>query len=143
MIEPKVVIPDQFAVMPQPSPDDVASLAEQGYRSIINNRPDNEKDDQPKAEEVRAAAREHGLDYEHMPVTMAAITREDVDAFRQHLTLARHPVVAHCATGKRSFVLWAAGEVIHGGRSVDELVSLGRELGLDAQELSQVVDRVS
>jgi len=143
MLELKVVVPNKLAVMPQPTPDDAQALAEQGYRSIINNRPDNEKPDQPKAADVRAAAKQQGLHYEHMPVTIESITREDVFAFRQSFILAPPPVAAHCGTGKRSYLLWAAGEVINADRPVQDLVNQGAAIGIDAKELQQVVDRIS
>ncbi len=143
MLELKVVIPNKLAVMPQPTPEDVKALAEQGYRSIINNRPDNEKPGQPKAADVRAAAKQHGLHYEHMPVTIESITREDVFAFRQSFTLAPPPVAAHCATGRRSYLLWAAGEVVNAGRPVQDLIDQGAAIGIDAKDLQQVMDRIS
>lgn len=144
MVEPKVVVPNKFAITAQPQPADVELLAEQGYRAIINNRPDGEKNDQPKAEEVREAARQQGLHYEHMPVTLESITREDVLAFRQSVVLAPDPVVAHCGTGKRSYILWAAGEIIDKGRGVDELITHGESIGVDVQkELPQVINRIS
>lgn len=143
MVEPKVVVPNKFSVMAQPEPADVELLAEQGYRAIINNRPDNEKNDQPKAAEVRESARQQGLHYEHMPVTLESITREDVLAFRQSVILAPDPVVAHCGTGKRSYLLWAAGEIIDGGRSAEELMDEAKAVGLDAKELPQIIERIS
>lgn len=143
MVEPKVVTAEKFAVMPQPSANDVEQLSSMGYKSIINNRPDNEQSDQPSASEVREVARQKGLHYEHMPVTLDSITRDDVLAFRQAVTLAPPPVVAHCRTGKRSFLLWAAGEVIDGDRSADELVKQAQELDIDAKELPQLLDRIS
>lgn len=143
MLEPKIVVPNRLSVMSQPSPHDVADLARQGYKSLINNRPDGEKPDQPKAAEVRAAAREHGLHYEHMPVTLNAITYEDVMAFRQAYTLGPHPVAAHCATGRRCYLLWAAGEVLDGEGSVVELTEKARDIGLEVPELRDLVDRVA
>lgn len=143
MAEPKVVIPNKLSVMAQPEIAEVEELSRQGYRAIINNRPDSESPDQPAADDVRAEARKHGIHYEHMPVTLDSITREDVLAFRQSFTLAPAPVIAHCRTGKRSFLLWAAGEVIDSGRSVDELVAQGAALGLDIKELPQVIERIS
>jgi sulfide:quinone oxidoreductase len=143
MLEPKVVVPDKFAIMPQPSPDDVEALASQGYRSIINNRPDNESSGQPRAADVRAAAKEHGLHYEHMPVALASITPEDVYAFRESYIMAPHPVVAHCASGKRSYLLWAAGEVVDGDGSVQELSEKAKSLGFEVPELKDLVSRVS
>ncbi len=143
MVEPKVVVANKLAIMPQPSIDEVEDLAQQGYRAIINNRPDREQDGQPTAAEIRAEAKRHGMHYEHMPVTLEAITREDVFAFRQSFTLAPPPVVAHCRTGKRSYLLWAAGEVLDAGRPVQELVDRAATLGVDAKELPQVIERLS
>lgn len=142
MLKPAVVVPDKLSVMPQPSLQDVEDLKQQGYRSIINNRPDNEKLEQPNAAEVRAEARERGMHYEHMPVTLTGITYEDVMAFRQAFTLGPHPVAAHCASGKRSFLLWAVGEVLDKDASIADLTEKARALGYEIPELPDLVERV-
>lgn len=143
MAEPKVVVPNKLSVMAQPEIGEVESLSQQGYRAIINNRPDGESPEQPSAADVRAEAHKHGMHYEHMPVTLNSITREDVLAFRESFTLAPAPVVAHCRTGKRSYLLWAAGEVIDGGRSARDLIDQARALGLDVNELPQVIEHIA
>jgi uncharacterized protein (TIGR01244 family) len=142
MAEIKTVVPGQFAITAQPAVDDVGNLAGEGYRTVIGNRPDNEQQGQPGAAQIGAAAREQGLEYAHIPVTIGSISREQVDAFRRTFADSPQPVVAHCGSGKRSFLLWAAGEVIHGGRPVDELLERASALGIDASELPAIADRL-
>lgn len=140
MFQPKVVIADLFSVAPQPTPDDLRSLAEQGYKTLISNRPDNEAEAQPTAEHIRTCADHHGLHFIHIPVTLNSISREDIDTFRDSLQQSPTPIVAHCGSGKRAYLLWAAGEVLHQDISVDELVELATRLEIDAKELHHIVE---
>lgn len=139
MFQVKTVIPGNFAVAAQPTPQDLTILAEQGYKTIINNRPDNEAQNQPKAEDMRTAAAKHGLDYIHIPVTLNTISKSDIDAFRDALQKSPGPAIAHCGSGKRAYLLWAAGEVLYHNRSVEELVGQAAGIDLDAKELHQIV----
>jgi len=45
------------SVSPQIKPEDVKTLAEQGFKSIICNRPDGEDPDQPNFAEIEAEAK--------------------------------------------------------------------------------------
>lgn len=137
----KTVVPGQFAITAQPAAEDLGSIASEGYRTVIGNRPDNEEQGQPSAAQINAAAREQGLHYAHLPVTTGTISRDQVEAFRKTLADSPQPVVAHCGSGKRSFLLWAAGEVIYGGRSVDELLEHASAVGIDASELPTIAER--
>lgn len=143
MLELKTVIPSQLSVGGQPQPEDLATFAEQGYKTVINNRPDSEAADQPSADEMRSAAEKNGMAYVHIPVSLDSISRADVDAFYQALKNKPAPIVAHCGTGKRSYLLWAAGEALHQNRSADELVEQGKNIGLDANELPRLIKKVS
>lgn len=123
-------VTDTFAVAPQLQPEDVAEVARQGYRTIINNRPDDEEPGQPKAEDVRKAAEAAGLAYVHIPVN-AASGPDQVAAIRQAVDDVEGPVLAHCRSGTRSITYWARGQAQSGARSREELVRLGREAGYD------------
>lgn len=142
MLNLKAVIPEQLAVVAQPSKAELATFVNEGFKTLINNRPDHESPDQPTASEMRAAAKEHGLHYVHIPVTAGSIRREDVDAFRKALESEPTPVVAHCGSGKRSYLLWAAGEVLYNNQSDRDLVEQAKEIGLDASDLPRVVEQV-
>ena len=143
MLELKTVIPNEFAVAAQPVPEDLDQLAEQGYRTLISNRPDNEKQNQPTAEDMRAAAERQGLNYVHIPVTLGSISRRDIEVFRDSLEKAPAPAVAHCGSGKRAYLLWAAGEVLHQGRDIQELTDKAAGIGIDAKELHQIVQQAA
>jgi uncharacterized protein (TIGR01244 family) len=47
-------VTDSFAVSPQIRPEDVQTLADEGYKTIICNRPDDEEFGQPLYESVAA-----------------------------------------------------------------------------------------
>ena len=59
---------DKLSVSSQLMLTDVTAAADQGIRSIINNRPDAEASDQPTSAEIEAAAAALGLGYRHIPV---------------------------------------------------------------------------
>jgi len=95
-----------YSVAPQITPDDVARIAELGFRAIMCNRPDGEAADQPAEAEIRAAAAAHGLDFAFVPVISGCVVPEDVDAFRAALAELPAPVLAYCRSGARCHFLW-------------------------------------
>jgi uncharacterized protein (TIGR01244 family) len=123
-------VTEDLSVAPQISLDDVGEAARQGFRTIINNRPDREAPDQPLSAEFEAAAQAAGLAYFHIPVT-GGPTPQQVDATAQLLAEAEKPVLAFCRSGTRSIVTWSLSEATTGARGRDELKKLGREAGYD------------
>jgi uncharacterized protein (TIGR01244 family) len=123
-------VTDTFAVAPQLRPEEVAEAAAQGFRLLINNRPDGEAADQPDSGEMAAAARQAGLDYLHIPVVGAAGPGQ-VLAMHEAVAGASGPVLAFCRSGTRSITVWARGQAQGGDRSREELVELGRKAGYD------------
>src|SRR5262245_5719689 len=61
-------VTDQLSVSPQISLADVDEAARQGFRLIVNNRPDGEEPAQVPSREIEAAAVAAGLGYVHIPV---------------------------------------------------------------------------
>jgi uncharacterized protein (TIGR01244 family) len=102
---------DTFGVAPQLSPDDMAAVAAEGYKSIIINRPDYEGGpDQPTAAEVSQAAQNAGLTVAYQPVVSGGMTAEDVSQFAKLLKTLPGPVLAYCRTGTRCTNLFIAAE---------------------------------
>lgn len=98
---------DNFAVAPQLAPEDMAALAQAGFKSVINNRPDFEGGaGQPAADTIGEAARAAGLNYVHQPVNGANIQAGDVDTFAQQLQTLPGPILAFCRSGARSTRLY-------------------------------------
>jgi uncharacterized protein (TIGR01244 family) len=123
-------VTETFWVAPQIGPEDVRLAAEQGFKGIVNNRPDGEAPGQPQGAEIAAAATEAGLRYDFIPVR-GWPGPEQVQEMRQTVEEADGPVLAYCAGGIRSLLVWALGEIASGARTRDEVVRLGRSAGYD------------
>ncbi|WP_310474443.1 TIGR01244 family sulfur transferase [Sandarakinorhabdus sp.] len=98
-------ITDSVSVAPQISPEDVALAAAQGFRCIVNNRPDGESLDQPSGAEIAAAAQAAGLAYVAIPIDHTGFNLDQVEAMTAALDSG--PVLAFCRSGTRSCNLWA------------------------------------
>jgi sulfide:quinone oxidoreductase len=96
-----------YAVGPQISPADVVHLKEQGFASLVCNRPDGEGGDQPSFAEIAAEAHKHGLQALHLPVIPGKITPADRDAFAALYVAAPKPLFGFCRTAMRAETLWS------------------------------------
>ena len=120
---------------------DIEELAAAGVRTIINNRPDGEDPGQLPAADARRIAEAHGIAYHHIPITVATLSRADVDAFAAALQDAPAPVVAHCRSGTRSTLLWALTR-IRGGADPLALVAKAAQHGIDIATLPAIAARL-
>ena len=130
---------ESLSVAPQLQPEDMAELARAGFKTVINNRPDGESEDQPSSAELAAAAEAAGLEYAHQPVVGNNITDVDIDGFDAIVSLAEQPVLAFCRTGTRCTPLWALTQA-------DELdnasiLSTAEQAGYDLSQLAGRLDQ--
>lgn len=92
-----------FSTCPQITEADIPDIVAQGFKTIINNRPDLEGgESQPMSASLQAAAEKHGLRYIHIPVIPNKITESDVKACATALENNETPVLAFCRTGNRA-----------------------------------------
>ncbi len=106
-MEIRSLTPD-LSVSPQIRPEDVATIAAAGFKTIVCNRPDGEGgSEQPTFEQIRQAAQGLGLSTHYVPVVSGQITEDDVRAFQATLASAPKPVFAYCRSGTRSTNLYA------------------------------------
>ncbi len=124
-------ISDKLSVSPQPSIADIGSLRDEGFATLVNNRPDGEGPDQPGTEAENREAEGGGLSYIYIPVTLGAMTEADVRAFQRAVHESKGPVFAHCKSGTRSLSLYLIGEVLDGRMAADDVVEFGRDRGFD------------
>jgi sulfide:quinone oxidoreductase len=98
-----------FAVTGYLERADVAAAAALGFKAIVSNLPDGESARHPSgAEEARLAA-EAGLGFRHIPATKHDVFDDrTVEAMGRALSELEGPVLAHCASGLRSALAWAA-----------------------------------
>jgi len=85
---------------------DVELLRQQGFVTIVCNRPDGEDFGQPSATEIGDACGEHGVAFHHLPITNAGISADTVKQFQSLVAEANGQVLAYCRSGQRSSVLW-------------------------------------
>lgn len=117
-----------ISVSPQILPQDVAALADAGFRVLINNRPDEEAEPGQDSETIARLAREAGLEYHYIPFHPGQITPDMVTAFGAAMDSAG-PKMAYCRSGNRSTVLWALSQA---GRIPEaELVEIATRAGYD------------
>ncbi len=122
---------DGIAAADQLVESDFAEIAARGFKTIINNRPDGEAPGQLTAAAAAALAEKHGLAYRYLPMTVATLTPETVQTFRQYLEEETGPLLVHCRTGTRSTVLWAMAEAGRGRLTVEDVVTKAADAGYD------------
>ncbi|WP_148862923.1 TIGR01244 family sulfur transferase [Marinobacter fonticola] len=120
---------DDLTVAPQISVDDVAKAAQAGFRTLVSNRPDRESEDQPATEAIAEAAREHGMEWIHLPVQSGNVTERDAQTFTPILRDAPKPILAFCRSGTRCATLWALSRVRKD--NIDQLLQTARFEGYD------------
>ena len=122
-----------ISVAHQLTEQDLEEAAAAGFRTIINNRPDGEAPDQPRSEDLAAAAEHLGLAYWHIPVVAGQISNDEVAAFRGILSEAKKPALAFCRSGMRSAALWALAASDR--LSANEILQTTREAGYNLEAL--------
>ena len=96
-------------VAPQLEPSAMAWAAQNGFKSVINNRPDFEGGPaQPTNTVIEAAAKAAGLDYAFLPVNGAYQSPEEISRFADLLATLPKPILAFCRSGARSTKLYRA-----------------------------------
>ena len=124
------ITPD-YAVSPQIEPEDLPEIAAQGFRTIVCNRPDSEVPLELSSEVMRVATEAAGLRFVDNPVTHPTMTPERIAIQTQ--AMADGPVLAYCASGTRSSVLWSLGQA--GKRPADEIIAATAKAGYDLSSL--------
>ncbi|MEX0924262.1 MAG: TIGR01244 family sulfur transferase [Rhodovibrionaceae bacterium] len=134
-------IDDRFSAAGQLQPEDMAEAAAQGFKTVINNRPDGEGGpEQPSSEACRAAAEAAGLTYHYIPMTPQTMSMELLGDFHRALTDSPQPVLAHCKSGARSTALWALTETCHDEREVDAVIEQARQAGYDLSGMRPMLE---
>jgi uncharacterized protein (TIGR01244 family) len=126
-------------VSPQLVEADLAEAAAQGFRAIVNNRPDGEADGQLPTETAGAAAHRLGLAYLYQPVPNLNVTDDEVvDAFRAALSSLPRPILFYCRSGTRCTILWAQASAPVLG--VDHVLEVASRAGYDLQGAREFIE---
>jgi len=118
----------------QPTPAQLATLKDLGFRTVVNLREPEEFDAAGEA----AAARDLGLAYVTIPVKTAGPKSEQVDAFLDALKdPAVFPVFLHCGSGNRVGAFWMIRRVIVDRWSVYDAEQEALQIGLKSPNLRE------
>ena len=122
-------VSETFAVSPQLEPSDMRGLADEGFSTVICNRPDGEESGQPTVASMREAAEAAGLTFHHIPVSGGEFPPVAIEAFAKIREGADGKVLAFCRTGTRSITLDALANVEH--ESAAERINRAQRAGYD------------
>lgn len=120
--------PDLYAAG-QPEPDELASFAGRGVRTVINLRTPGEALPFDEAQEVERL----GLRYVCIPVAGAQdLAPETIRRFSDELAEARRQgaVLVHCGSANRVGALLALDQGVTQGASREDALAFGRRAGL-------------
>ncbi|MFN3955332.1 MAG: TIGR01244 family sulfur transferase [Pararhodobacter sp.] len=132
---------DGYAVSPQISPEDVPEIAAQGYEMVICNRPDAEVPVELKAGVLQAAVEAAGLRFVLNPVVGGALSMDNVTAQRAALDNGTGKVLAYCASGNRSSIVWALANA--GRLPTDALIAAGAQYGYQTAQFRDLIERLA
>jgi uncharacterized protein (TIGR01244 family) len=130
-----------YAVSPQITPDDLPAIKAAGYVAIINNRPDSEIPMELSADVMAIAAEAAGLGYTVNPVTHQTLNMDMVAAQMQAAGAAGGPVLAYCASGTRSSIVWALGQA--GQMGTADIIATAGKAGYDLSGLAPRLDALT
>lgn len=134
-------ITDTYTVAPQLEPGDMAALAAQGVTTVICNRPDAENPGPLQAAAMQAAAEAAGMSFVFNPVVGGQLTMDNVEEQRDAIDGSDGPVVAYCASGNRSTIVWALG--MAGDLPTDEIIARGEKWGYQLEWLRPQIEALA
>jgi len=132
---------DNVYVRGQISIADIDPIVESGLKSIIVNRPDNEADGQPASSDIIEAAEKAGLSIKYIPMNPGQISGELIQDMGTALETLPKPVLAYCASGTRSTVLWCCANV--GELGADAVLSAAADAGYDLEQIRPLLHQLS
>lgn len=139
-----VYLTPDFAITGDLEPTDFTKAAALGFKAILNNRPDGEEDHQLSSATEAEFAWQAGLKYRFLPLDKHELfTDPVVEGMIGAMSELDGPILAHCKSGLRSAIVWAAASA----RSlpVDDVLALldkaGQDLDFLRDELDAQADR--
>jgi uncharacterized protein (TIGR01244 family) len=112
----------------QPDKLMLEALPSHGYKTVVNLR---QASEDPSPIEEGGKLRDLGLEYVHIPMSGTEFTVEQAVELGAVIDdPAKHPVLVHCASGRRVHVLYALYRITQKGVPVDEAIAAGKPFGL-------------
>ena len=98
---------ENYSVAPQIVVQDVETILNAGFKSVICNRPDEENPVPCQIKAIKTAARAAGLEFAENVFDSYSFGLDKVQRQNRLLKQLPSPVLAYCASGNRCSVIWA------------------------------------
>ncbi|MFD2854865.1 TIGR01244 family sulfur transferase [Seohaeicola zhoushanensis] len=122
-------------------PEHLPAIAAAGFTTVICNRPDAENPPPLQAAEMRKAAEAAGLKFEVLELTHQTMTPANIARQKAMIEASDGPVLAYCASGTRSSVIWALGQA--GEMPTDEIFATTARAGYQLDHLRPAVEQLA
>ncbi|MCP5244648.1 MAG: protein tyrosine phosphatase family protein [Burkholderiales bacterium] len=99
-------------------------LAAHGFRTVIDMRTVNEG-----TREEKALVEGAGMVYVNIPMTVADLSNEHLEAFTKAMNQSPKPILVHCGSGNRAGAIWAS-YLISQGTDPEKALAEGRKAGM-------------
>jgi len=97
---------DELTIYKQIYPSQCIKIAELGYRSVLNIRPDAESEKQPNSCDFVTATDKANLTYHHLPFDDERLSMTTVEQFAKFYHSMPKPILMFCGTGARAKLLY-------------------------------------
>jgi len=136
---------DDVSISGQVAVADVKALHAQGFRTLVNMRPDGEAPGQPDYGQMQGAAHDAGLAYGYVPIKPGAISPTSVEALGSTLSRMPKPMLLYSEAGDRPARTWALAEASRpGGLDAAAIERAVKSAGQSVDDLaSQIAARVA
>ena len=130
-----------YSVSPQIVPEDVPAIAASGFSTVICNRPDIEVPPDIQMSVLRKSVEAAGLEFVDNPVDGRAMSLQNVEIQKSCLGREGRPVLAYCASGTRSAVMWALASA--GTAPTVEILDIAARAGFQIDGLRSQIDALA
>ena len=100
------MISENLTIYKQIYPSQCCKIAQLGYRSVINIRPDFEIEAQPSSKELAVATKDAQLEYCHLPFDEERLSLSTIQKFADFYNCCPKPVMMFCGSGARAKLLY-------------------------------------
>ncbi len=118
---------ENFSFCGQITPADIEHIKLLGFKTIINNRPDNEGgEQQPKSCALKAIAEDAGLSYAYIPLIPSNMTEQNISQYQAVINSSPMPILGFCRTGNRAVTIYERASSSQAGSSpIESKKSIG------------------
>lgn len=135
LLQTGVFVREQLAL------DGLERLRAEGFRTIVDLRPDGEEAGQPTSAVVGGASRLAGLAFAYIPTPHGDIPDDVIDRFAAVLATAERPVMLYCRSGKRAARVWALAEASRAnGLGIEAITAAVRAAGQPIGDLKARIE---